>query len=70
MATAVVAYDKKGTMAYIDSRQRQQPTTVAAAAYIDGRQRQWPTSTMAELIMTKSVKILASASKKDIANGW
>ena len=26
---AVVAYDKKGTMAYIDGRLRQQPTTVA-----------------------------------------
>ena len=34
--TAVVAYNKKGTMAYIDGRLRQQPTMVAAAAYIDG----------------------------------
>ena len=51
--TAVVAYDKKGTMAYIDSRLLQQPMTVAAAAYIDGRQRQWTTPTTAVLIMTR-----------------
>ena len=51
--TAVVAYYKKGTMAYIDGRLRQQPTMVAAAAYIDGRQRQWPTPTTAVLIMTR-----------------
>ena len=35
--TAVVAYNKKGTLAYIDGRLRKQPRTVAAAAYIDGR---------------------------------
>ena len=51
--TAVVAYDKKGTMAYIDGRLQQQPMTVAAAAYIDGRQQQWPTPTKAVLIMTR-----------------
>ena len=49
---AVMAYDKKGTMAYIDGRQRQQPTMVVAAAYIDNRQRPWPTPMSAVLIMT------------------
>ena len=49
----MVVYNKKGTMAYIDGRQRQQPTAVAAAAYIDGRQRQWPTPTTAVFIMTR-----------------
>ena len=50
---AVVAYNKKGTMVYINGRLWQQPTTVATAAYIDGRQRQWPTPTTAVLIMNR-----------------
>ena len=50
---AVVAYNKKVTMAYINGRLRQQPRMVAAAAYIDGRQWQWPTPTTAVLIMTR-----------------
>ena len=57
--TAVVAYGKKGTMAYIDGGLRQQPTTVAAAAYIDGRQRQWPTLMTAVLIMTRREGVVA-----------
>ena len=51
--TAVVAYNKKGTMAYINGRLRQQLTMVAAVAYIDGRQQQWPTLTTSVLIMTR-----------------
>ena len=54
-----MAYDKKGTMAYIDGRLRQQPTTVVAAAYIDGRRRQWPTPTTAVLIMTRRGGVVA-----------
>jgi hypothetical protein len=34
---AVVAYDRKGTMVYINGRLQQQPTMVVAAAHIDSR---------------------------------
>ena len=51
--TAVVAYDKKGTMAYNNGRLRQEPKRVAAAAYIDGRRRQWPMLMTAVFIMTR-----------------